>query len=370
MRLIDAQAIEDIALGAAILGTGGGGDPYIGKLLAIHALRQHGPVRLVSVDEVEDDALVAHSAMMGAPTVTVEKLPSGTEVVRAFEALQTYLGRRLGYTVCAEAGGLNSTIPFVVAARLGIPVVDADGMGRAFPELQMVTPTLWNIPATPMALADEKGNSVILTSPTNLWAERLARAVTIEMGSTAMLAGYSMTGRQLRESMVPGTLSKVEHIGRSLREARAAHRDPIRAVLEVTTGLELFRGKVADVRRRTERGFARGEARLLGIDADAGRTLTVAFQNEHLVAERDGQVVASVPDLIAMLDVETGLPITTESLRYGFRVAVLGIPCDARWRTPAGLGLVGPGYFGYAIEYVPVERRLASAASGGTGAAT
>jgi DUF917 family protein len=357
MRLIDAESIADIALGAAILGTGGG-DPYIGKLLAIHALRQHGPVRLVSVDEVEDDALVAHAAMMGAPTVTVEKLPSGSEVVRAFEALQTYLGRRLGYTVCAEAGGLNSTIPFVVAARLGIPVIDADGMGRAFPELQMVTPTLWSIPATPMALADEKGNSVILTSPTNLWAERLARTVTIEMGSTAMLAGYAMTGRQLRESMVSGTLSKVEHIGRSLREARVAHHDPIRAVLGVTDGFEVFRGKVADV------------ARLLGIDADAGHALTVSFQNEHLVAERDGEVVVSVPDLIAMLDVETGLPITTESLRYGFRVAVLGIPCDARWRTPAGLGLVGPRYFGYAIDYIPVEQRLAAARSGGARAAT
>ena len=358
MRLIHAETIEDIALGATVLGTGGGGDPYVGKLLAMQALRDHGPVQLVSPEDIADDCWVAQSAMMGAPTVMIEKLPSGTEVVRAFQALQDYLGRPLAYTVCAEAGGLNSTIPFVVAAHLGVPVVDADGMGRAFPEIQMVTPTLWGLSATPMALADEKGNSAILTTATNTWTERLARSMTIEMGSTALLASYAMTGRQLKDTMVLGTLSKVEHIGRTLREANAAHRDPIAAVRAATGGFEIFRGKVIDVRRRTERGFARGEARLAGTDQDAGASLSIQFQNEHLIAERDGEVVVSVPDLITVLDVETGHPITTEALRYGFRVAVLGIPCDFRWRTPDGLRLVGPAYFGYPIEFVPVEQRF------------
>src|ERR1700716_2623041 len=141
-RLIGHQEIEDIALGAAVLGTGGGGDPYIGKLMAVQSIRECGPVRMVSADEIADDAQVAMAAMMGAPTVMVEKLPSGKEVVDAFLALQAYLGRKIHYTTSAEAGGLNSTIPFTVAARLKIPIVDADGMGRAFPELQMVTPTM------------------------------------------------------------------------------------------------------------------------------------------------------------------------------------------------------------------------------------
>lgn len=370
MRVIQAENIDDIALGATVLGTGGGGDPYVGKLLAKQALRDCGAVQLVTPDEIEDDCLVAQSAMMGAPTVMIEKLPSGTEVVRAFEALQEYIGRRLAYTVCAEAGGLNSTIPFVVAAHLGVPVVDADGMGRAFPEIQMVTPTLSGISATPMALADEKGNSAILNTTTNTWTERLARSITIEMGSTALLASYAMSGRQVKDSMVPGTLSKVEHIGRMLREANAAHRDPIAAVREATGGFEIFRGKVVDVRRHTVRGFARGEARLAGTDGDSGASLSIQFQNEHLIATRDGDVVASVPDLITVLDVETGHPITTEALRYGFRVAVLGIPCDVRWRTPEGLRLVGPAYFGYPIEFVPIEQRFGRAVDAGVNGLT
>ncbi len=364
MRLIYPENLEDIALGAAVLGTGGGGDPYIGKLMGIQAIRQHGPVRLVSPDEIPDECLVCHSAMMGAPTVMVEKLPKGTEIVEAFLALQTYLGRTIDYTTSAEAGGLNSTTPFTVAARLGIPMVDADGMGRAFPEIQMVTPTMYGIAATPMAIADEKGNSAIITTFDNRWTERLARTICIDMGTTAMIALYPMTGRQLKQAMVPGTLTRAERIGRTIREARQQHRDPIAAVRQVTGAFEVFRGKVADVQRRTETGFARGEASFQGADGYEGKRLRLRFQNEHLVAILDGQVVVSVPDLITVLDAETGEPITTEGLRYGFRVVVLGIPCDPKWRTPAGLELVGPRYFGYDFDYVPVEQRFASSGQG------
>jgi uncharacterized protein len=356
-RLIGQQEIEDIALGAAVLGTGGGGDPYIGKLMAIQTIRECGPAQMVSADEIDDEAQVAMAAMMGAPTVMVEKLPSGKEVVEAFLALQAYLGRKIDYTTSAEAGGLNSTIPFTVAARLNIPIVDADGMGRAFPELQMVTPTMYGVSATPMAIGDEKGNRAVINTPTNRWTETVARTITIDMGSTALIALYPMTGRQLKEGMVLGTLSRAEHIGRVLRTAHDVHRDRVEVVAEVTGGRAFFRGKVSDVQRRTEKGFARGEAHIQGTGADEGHALVIHFQNEALVAIRDGETLVSVPDLIVVVDAETGQPITTEGLRYGFRVAVLAIPCDPKWRSPAGLELVGPRYFGYDLDYAPAFGR-------------
>jgi DUF917 family protein len=349
--------MDDLAVGAAVLGTGGGGNPYIGMLLAKQAIREFGPVSVVEVDEVPDDALVVPAAMMGAPTVMVEKMPEGGEIIRALESLQEYLGRPITHTVSAEAGGLNSTMPFVVAARMGLPLVDADAMGRAFPEIQMCIPTIYGVSATPMALADEKGNSVIIETIDNHWTERFARSITVDMGCTALIALYSLTGAQLKESMIRGTLGLCEELGRTIRESRAAHRDPIAAILERLSGFRLFGGKIADVQRRTEAGFARGEARIEGTGSDAGSTLVLRFQNEHLVALRDGEVVASVPDLIMVLSGETGEPITTEELRYGFRVTVAATPCDPRWRTPAGLELVGPRYFGYDIDYVPIEVR-------------
>jgi len=359
MRLIHPENLEDIALGATVLGTGGGGDPYVGKLMALQAIRRSGPVQLVDPSEVDDDAIIAHTAMMGAPTVMVEKLPNGREIEHALLSLQSYLGKKIDYTTSAEAGGINSTIPFTVAARLGLPMVDADGMGRAFPELQMVTPTLYGISATPMAIADEKGNSAVINAPTNRWTETMARTITIDMGSTALIALYPMTGRQLKEAMIGGTLTRAETIGRTLREAREGHRDPIEALLRVTGGFEVFCGKVQDVRRRTERGFARGEATIEGLDEDESSKLVLHFQNENLVAIRDGEIIVSVPDLITVLDAETGDPITTEGLRYGFRVVVIGIPSHPKWRSPMGLEIVGPRYFGYDIDYVPIEERFA-----------
>jgi DUF917 family protein len=236
-------------------------------------------------------------------------------------------------------------------------LVDADGMGRAFPEIQMVTCTIHGVSATPMSLADEKGNSAIINTINNRWTETFARSITVDMGAMAMIALYAMSGKQAKEALVPRTLSLAETIGRSIREARTGDRNPIQAVLDLTNGFEIFRGKIADVQRRTEAGFARGDATFQGTDDYEGSELVLRFQNEHLVAIQDGEIKVSVPDLITVLDAETGEPITTEGLRYGFRVVVLGMPCTPKWRTEAGLALVGPRYFGYDIDYVPIEER-------------
>jgi uncharacterized protein len=356
VRQVTEEHLDDLAMGAAILGTGGGGHPYVGKLLAKQTIREFGPVTVVDVDEVDEDALVLPSAMMGAPTVMLEKLPRGDELIRAFKALQAYLGKQVTHTVCIEAGGLNSTTPFSVAARMSIPVVDADGMGRAFPEVQMVTPTIFGTSATPMALADEKGNLSILETADNLWTERFARSITVEMGCTAMISLFPLSGREVRDQMVPGTLGLAEELGRLVREARAAREDVVDAVLKRLLGYRLLSGKIVDVERRTEAGFARGTTEIEGTGDYSGSSLMIEFQNEHLIAKRDGEVAASVPDLIMVLQTDTGEPITTEELRYGFRVTVAAAPCDAKWRTKMGLELVGPRYFGYDIDYQPIEQ--------------
>ena len=358
MRMLTEQNLDDLAIGAAVLGTGGGGDPYIGKLLAQSAIRQHGPVKLLSLDEIGDDDLIVPSAMMGAPTVMVEKIPNGKEIVAAFKAVSSYIKKPIAATMSIEAGGLNSVMPISVAAEMGLPMVDCDGMGRAFPEIQMVTHTIYGVSATPMAIADEKGNVALINTIDNRWTERFSRSITIDMGGSALIALYAATGKQLKELAVANTITFAEQIGRTVRQARQTETNPVEAIRRITNGFLAFKGKVVDLQRRTVGGFARGEAHLDGIDEYAGSKLEINFQNEHLVAIRDGQYIVTVPDLIAVLDVDTGEPITTEAMRYGFRVAVIGMPCDPRWRQPKGLELVGPRYFGYDVDYVPVEQRL------------
>ncbi len=358
MQLIDEMALEELALGAAVLGTGGGGDPYIGKLMARQAIREHGPIELYTLDELDDDDLVVPTAMMGAPTVMLEKLPNGDDIVHAFKTVGKFIGKPIKATMSIEAGGLNSVVPIYAAARLRLPMVDCDGMGRAFPEIQMVTHTIYGISATPMALSDERGNTVLLETINNNWTETFARSVTVDMGAMAMIALYAATVRQLKEATIQGTMSRAREIGKVIRNARHVEDDPVNTVREALDGFMVLRGKIGDVQRRTEGGFAKGDAFIDGIDAYAGQQLQLSFQNEHLAVRINGEFVVTVPDLIAVLDIDTGEPITTEALRYGFRVAVIAFPCADKWRTPAGLELVGPRYFGYDVDYVPVEERL------------
>ena len=41
MFRLDAESIEDLSIGSAVLGTGGGGDPHIGKLITIEAINRY-----------------------------------------------------------------------------------------------------------------------------------------------------------------------------------------------------------------------------------------------------------------------------------------------------------------------------------------
>lgn len=343
-RVIDLADIDDLARGAAVFGAGGGGDPYIGALLAKQAIAQHGPVEVIALAELPEDAVVATAAMMGAPTVMVEKLPSLDEVVAPMRAMGAHLGGVVTHVACAEVGGVNSTIPIAAAAALGLPLVDGDGMGRAFPELQMVLPTLYGIAASPLAFGDEKGNVGVLQTVDNTWTERIARVAAVEMGCSIMIAGFPMTGAQAREALVDGSLAQCVEVGAGIRTARDGKVDPVGRAAEILGGREIFAGKVVDVERATTTGFARGAAR---IDGDG--TLVLRFQNEHLVAEIDGEAVATTPDLLIVLEHDTGEPITTEGLRYGQRVRVVASPADPRWHTAEGLAMVGPASFGYDI---------------------
>jgi len=354
---IDEPALERIEIGAGILGTGGGGNPYLGRLMAREQLRAGRRITVVPPDAVPDDALVTSVGGMGAPVISIERPPRGDEYQHALRALEAHIGRAFTHIVPGEIGGSNSTRPLLAAAQTGLPVIDGDGMGRAFPELPMCTFMMEGIPATPAALADYNGYTVIFdraTDPRVL--ERYARAVTIQMGGAAGYAFPVMTGAELKRTVIPRTITLAHDLGGAVLDARATHGDPVAAVLDVMGGIRLFTGKITDVERRLVGGFARGEVSIAGSGPDEGGQLRIDFQNENLIArDGDGRVRAVVPDLICIVDQETAAPITTEVLRYGLRVAVLGIPAPGQLRTESALRFIGPAAFGYEdVAYEPI----------------
>ncbi len=359
--LVSERDLNDMATGAAILGTGGGGNPYVGKLMAMGAVRKYGQVAVISPHEVPDEAAVICVAGMGAPTVAYEKLPNADAPFNALRRLEQHLGVQAHAVLPMECGGSNSLVPFMAAARARIPVVDADGMGRAFPELQMVTFHIYGLTGSPLAVFGARGDNCVVEALDNYYLENLTRGIVVRMGGHGHCAFFAMTGKQLKETAIPNTLSLAIRLGRAVREAREQQTDPIEAIVGVTTnslygpGIPFFRGKVLGVERHTGGGFVRGKAVVAGLDEHQGETLEVEFQNENLIARCGDRVLAMVPDLITFLDAETGVPITTEAIKYGFRVVALGIPTPAMMRTEAALKVWGPRAFGYRLDYQPIE---------------
>ncbi|MFI6598246.1 DUF917 domain-containing protein [Nonomuraea sp. NPDC050536] len=343
--------ISALARGCAVLGTGGGGDVRAGALAAVRAIDIHGPVPLIELADLDDDALVVPLSGIGAPTVSHEMIHSEDEPLRIAEEIERIFGRRPSAVMSSEIGGSNGVAPVAWAAQLGLPLLDADGMGRAFPEVQMVSMYVAGLPADLVIMSDVAGNVTTIRPIDGLWSERIARAVCVAMGSSALMADYVLTAAQARGAVIEGTVTRALTVGRSTEHTR----EPLEGLRRTLNATRLITGKLTDVERRTTGGFVRGTARIEGTGADKGRTLTLELQNENLVAVEDDRVRAMVPDLITVVDTEAATAVQTEGLRYGQRVSVLAWPCDPLWRTPEGLETAGPRAFGYDLDYVPIE---------------
>ncbi|MQS76326.1 DUF917 domain-containing protein [Companilactobacillus halodurans] len=358
-RKLYEKDINQIATGAALLGAGGGGNPYIGKLMALSMIKKNGPVTLLSPLETDDNDFFVSASSIGAPAVSMEKFPNGSEFRRSFEMMKNYYGKKISGTFPIEAGGINSMMPIIAASDMNMPIVDADGMGRAFPELQMSTFVLAGHPVTPMVLTDERGNTGLINTVSPVWAERIARNITVEMGATATMASDGLTGKELREAGVLGIVTKSQKIGQLIEKANEFNSvaEALNKLLEITNGFRLFTGKIVDIEHTTKGGFNFGETTIQGLNSDQDSTGTISFQNENIIFKVNNQILATAPDLITMVDIDTLQPVTNEEIRYGKRVHVLGLPANKQWRTPAGIKSVGPRYFKYDVDYVPIEKR-------------
>lgn len=353
MRQIELDELEPLAIGASILGSGGGGSPYLFHLNVRTLYADGARVNLIDPLDLEDDALVAVVSMMGSPLVGQERLSDPAVATKAVRTMEDYIGRKFSAVMAIEIGGGNAFQPLMVAGQTGLPVVDADAMGRAFPEAQMNSFAIADLPMFPLTLADVRDNEVIVARAASWkWMERISRKVCTEVGSVAATCKAPRTGAEVKAHGILHTNSQAIALGREVLRARAAHDDPVAAALAASGGKLLFLGKITDVQRHATDGFLRGAVKIDGLDADRGATFDIAFQNEFAVGRRDGRVVVTTPDLISLLDSISGEAIGTESIRYGQRVSVIALPSPAVLRTPRGLDHVGPRAFGHDLDYV------------------
>lgn len=348
---ITEHDIPALARGCAVLGTGGGGEVTTSSLIARQALSECGPVELVTLADLPVDGMLMPVGGIGAPSVSIEKLSSGTEIGSLRAVVEQHTGRPVVALMVSEIGGGNGVLPVAWAARAGLPLLDADGMGRAFPQVDMMSMNVAGLPPSLIVLADERDNVVTIQAADGHWAELIARSATDVFGGSAAMSDYVMPVSLADGAIVEGSVTNALRIGRAV----LASDQPVAGLLDAVDGIRLIEGKVVDVQRRTAGGFVRGSVVVEGYGADQGRLVRIEIQNENLVLLEDGEVRASVPDLITLVDSQTADAVATETVRYGQRVAVIAMPCHPIWRTPRGLEVAGPRVFGYDFDFTPVE---------------
>ncbi len=366
MQTLDQQQLEDLICGCTILGTGGGGSSKRGLQLIQSDLEAGREFKLIGLEEVPDDALVASPYMCGSVTPeqtgqTKSHNDMEMECLVAFKALEDYLGQQFFAVVATEIGGGNTAVALSVATKCGIPIVDADPAGRSVPELQHTTFYIKDVPIAPLAVATAKGDMLIVKEVSDDFrAEAIVRAIAVVSDNRAGVTDHPMSGKALRTSVVPGTLSKALAIGEAVRVARSSGADPVQAAVTAGNGYFLFKGVVTQASWKIEEGFTIGELFISGQVDNHGHQYRIWYKNEHIVSWFDDEPDVTVPDLICVLNPNTGEAITNPNCKQGIEVTVIGYPAPEMWRSPKGLQLFGPKHFGYELQYKEIEsnRRL------------
>lgn len=345
-----------------MLAAGGGGYAADKVPMAQVALRAQGPVEIVDLADLPEDGLVMPCAYLGSPAVGVERIGTGREGLAIRRQVEAHFNREVVALMCTEIGGSNGVASVALAAYAGLPLADADGMGRAFPGIEQVAMQVAGVQPGPSVLADDHDHVVLVQADTGDWLERLARSAVNAFGDTGASAEYVMPVEQARKSVVLGSISRAARIGNVLAGcAGAPTAAAVAKVAEEFGGVCLMEGKVSAVARvQGKPTFAanlRSTALLDGINDDRGRCLRLEAGHEFLAVLEDGEVRATTPDIITLFDVYSGDTVSTDTLRYGQRVVVLALPCPDLWLEPAGLELVGPRAFGLDLDYHPLVTR-------------
>lgn len=357
MRTLTIQDMLDMVDGAAIFSAGGGGAPETGYGIVGKLASEGYTVRLVAPSEVPNNAKIVNFACVGA-TTSVEY--DADAAVKALRVLEEYAGFSAYAIIPVELGGFNTLVAVDVAARCGIPVVDADGAGRSVPEVHLKVYTIDDIPLSPMVVADLHAKTVVIVEETKdlKAAERIARVLAAEWNNSAYTARRILTGEQVKTSPIQLSLSKCMQIGRLLRTTS----NPVEAILNETGGFNLFEGIVDHAEQETDMGFTFVNVKLRGIHEYAGSILEFKAKNEVLVAYRDGELAAMAPDIITPVHPESGKCITAERIEKGDKLLVLSLPAPQKWRAGKGLELWKDVIQRLNIkeEYVPMEQLASS----------
>ncbi len=366
MQLKTRQEVEDFVRGCAFYGTGGGGLPVNGIRSLMSQIEANSAVGWLDLSEIADDQLCVCPFLMGTIAPRTQQVldemhgfgltnslnDEKNRLANAVVELEKYINKKFDVIVPIELGGANTAGAVAAASKLGILVVDGDYTSRAIPEIIQITPNYQGKSLFPIASVDEWGNVCIIKHAVNpRVTEKIGKLISCGGYGLAGQAGIVVTGKELKEIVIPGTLTECYDMGKKMRLAKENGQDVAELAAKVAGGFVLCKGRIIKKEDRDEGGYYWGT-----VTIDAGdETYKYWFKNEnHIVWKNDLPYVTS-PDIITAIDRETGEPIANPESYVGQSVTLLGIPCKAQLETPECHAVLAPKYFGFDIEHRPIS---------------
>lgn len=369
--LKNKQDVEDFVRGVTFMGTGGGGDPKLGLDFLVKALEEGYKLSWVDISEINEEEWVAMPFYMGSiAPISEENLKKLKEMglgeptverplIKAVQELEKYKQIKLGALIAGELGGSNTPAPLDTAARLNKVFIDGDFAGRAIPELTQATPCVKNKSICPLVMCDLWGNVNIIESAINFgMVEEYGRSIVMVTNQMTGNIGFLMKIKELKEVMIPGTLTDSYIVGKTIRKAReTAGNDPVEKVVELIGGHLLFKGTVTKREFEDKKGFMFGTHVFEGLDEFQGHTFKIWFKNENHITWLDNKPYVCSPDIITVVALGDCEPITNTYLKVRQQVAVIG-KSHIKYRDKGDVNLLTPKHFGFDIEWKPMEQVL------------
>jgi len=352
MREIDKDAVIKITKGACFLGSGGGGPLSITPFIIENIFKVTDKIKVIDISEVPDDAGIAISAGMGSPQgaagMTFDTAPS-----KAFNTVAKTYGK-LDYVAAIEVGAANSVIPMLVAAYNNIPLVDANGAGRAVPTLPSTTFNQVGIAPTPAVLSavGVAGNPVVecpegyTAEQVEDWAQEvLTTNPDFSSHKAGAIALWPFSGKKLKEgtgadvTAIGGSLRLAEDIGGALDSLTPV--DSVTEVLKATGKIYSYlgTGKVIAIKEESVGALDGG---IVVVEMESS-ILELPYLNEFLGAfnwDAEKPTYILGPDMICCMTPD-GEPLSNPSISSkfqesgSFEMAIFTIQADAPMRKPA-----------------------------------
>ncbi len=371
-KLTTRQEVEDFVRGCTFYGTGGGGLPSNGIDSLMSEIEKGNEVGWVDISEIDDDVLTVCPFLMGSiaphtPEVVKEMEGFGLtnpvnkekeRLGKAVAELARYVEVKVGAVVPIELGGANTPGPLAAGILNGVPCVDGDYTGRAIPEILQTTPYIEGKKLWPVASVDEFGNVCLIDQAINYrMVERIGKLIASGAYGLAGQAGFLMTGKEMKETIIPGTLTECYEVGKMIREARENNLNPVEELLNKLDGHLMAKGVVTDKDTKDELGYYWGTHTIAGREEYEGNTYKIWFKNEnHVMWENDEPIITS-PDIIVVVNSKTGEPYANPVLAIGEEVSVIGLKARKEFQNEKAIGVLGPRYFGFDFGYIPIDER-------------